>query len=111
MKYQMSPNVAVRTEQFTEALRFYSEVLGFPNRSDDHALGDHDASPIRLFVLEDDEVRGPVMELFVDDLEAAKQDLLSNGCEIVRWWGKGKDCYIRDPFGVMFNIWEIRESE
>lgn len=110
MKYRMSPNVAVRTDRFAEALRFYSDVLGFPNRSEDPELGDHDASPLRLFVLGDDDVSGPVMELFVDDLEAAREDLVANGCEVVRWRGKGQDCYIRDPFGVIFNIWEMPES-
>lgn len=111
MKYRMSPNVAVRSERCADAVRFYSQVLGFPNRSDDPELGDHDASPIRLFVLADDVVKGPVLELFVEDLEAAKEDLVANGCEIVRWRGKGQDCYVRDPFGVMFNIWEMPTSQ
>ena len=52
MKYRMTPNVAVRTDRFSEALRFYSDVLGFVNRSSDTALGDHDASPLNLFVIE-----------------------------------------------------------
>jgi predicted enzyme related to lactoylglutathione lyase len=47
------------------------------------------------------------MELFVDDLEAAKQVLLANGCKVLRWKGKSQDCYIEDPFGVRFNIWEL----
>jgi catechol 2,3-dioxygenase-like lactoylglutathione lyase family enzyme len=103
----MSPNVAVRTQkQLDEAVSFYSNVLGFQNRSTDPELGDHDASPINLFVLEDDELRGPVMELFVDDLEEAREYLVANGCKILRWRGKGQDCYIEDPFGVRFNIWE-----
>jgi hypothetical protein len=63
-------------------------------------------NPINLFVLEDDEFRGPVMELFVDDLEKARDTLEFNGCKVLRWRGKGKDCYIQDPFGVIFNIWE-----
>lgn len=46
------------------------------------------------------------MELFVDDLEKAKEHLLSNGCTILKWEGKGKDCYIEDPYGLRFNIWE-----
>jgi predicted enzyme related to lactoylglutathione lyase len=106
MKFRMSPNVAVRTERFSDAVTFYSSVLGFTNRSDDPALGDHDASPLNLFVLEDDEISGLVMELFVEDLESAREELVANGCEVVRWRGKGQDCYIRDPFGVIFNLWE-----
>jgi predicted enzyme related to lactoylglutathione lyase len=107
MKFRMSPNIAVRTQgQFAEAVEFYSKVLGFPNRSTDANLGDMDADPITLFVLEDDELRGPVMELFVDDLEQARDHLVANGCKVLRWRGKGQDCYIEDPFGVRFNIWE-----
>lgn len=111
MKYRMSPNVAVRTERFADAVSFYSSVLGFANRSSDPALGDHDANPLNLFVIEDDEISGPVMELFVNDLEGAREELLAHGCEVIRWRGKGQDCYIRDPFGVIFNLWEKTDSE
>ena len=107
MKFRMSPNIAVRTQnQFSEALEFYTKVLGFKNRSDNPDLGDLDANPIKLFVLEDDEFRGPVMELFVDNLDEAREILEANGCKVLRWRGKGQDCYIQDPFGVIFNIWE-----
>jgi catechol 2,3-dioxygenase-like lactoylglutathione lyase family enzyme len=107
MKFKMSPNVAVRTgSQFAEAVNFYSNILGFQNRSDDPKLGDLDAVPLRLFIEEDPEIRGPVMELFVDDLEEARKTLEASGCKVLRWRGKGGDCYIRDPFGVLFNVWE-----
>ena len=107
MKFKMSPNVAVRTQgQFAEAVDFYSNVLGFENRSKDPDLADLNAAPINLFILEDDEFRGPVMELFVDDLEEARKTLEANGCKVLRWRGKGQDCYIQDPFGVIFNVWE-----
>ncbi len=42
----------------------------------------------------------------MDDLEAARQELVANGCKVLRWRGKGQDCYIEDPFGVIYNIWE-----
>ena len=107
MKFRMSPNVAVRTQgQFADAVDFYTNVLGFKNRSEDPLLADLDANPITLFVLEDDEFRGPVMELFVDDLEKAREVLVANGCKVLRWRGKGQDCYVQDPFGVIFNLWE-----
>ena len=107
MKFRMSPNVAVRTECFSDAVSFYSGVLGFANRSSDPDLGDHDADPLNLFVIEDDEIQGLVMELFVEDLEDARDELLAHGCQVIRWRGKGQDCYIRDPFGVVFNLWEM----
>jgi len=110
MKITMSPNIAVRTRgQFSEAVEFYSRVLGFENRSTNPELADFDANPITLFVLEDDEFRGPVMELFVDNLDEARGYFEENGCRILRWRGKGQDCYIEDPFGVRFNVWEQKE--
>jgi catechol 2,3-dioxygenase-like lactoylglutathione lyase family enzyme len=109
MSFRMSPNVAVRTRRFAEAIDFYTNVLGFRNRSDDPDLADLDASPLNLFVIEDPEIRGPVMELFVDDLERARATLVAKGCEILRWRGKGQDCYVRDPFGVIFNVWETTD--
>ena len=111
MRFTMSPNIAVRTKKFSDAVDFYSSVLGFPNRSNDRALGDHDASPLNLFVIEDDEIGGLVMELFVEDIETAREELLANGCEVIRWRGKGQDCYVRDPFGVIFNLWEQPQGQ
>lgn len=106
MTFKMSPNVAVRTRRFSEAIDFYTKVLGFQNRSDNPDLADLDASPLNLFVDEDLEIRGPVLELFVDDLEEARETLVAEGCQILRWRGKGQDCYAEDPFGVIFNVWE-----
>ena len=106
MAFRMSPNIAVRTERFADAVDFYTNVLGFPDRSDDPELADLDASPINLFVIADSEIRGPVMELFVDDLEKAREKLVANGCKVLRWRGKGQDCYVEDPFGVIYNLWE-----
>lgn len=106
MTFRMSPNIAVRTRHFAEAVDFYTNVLGFQDRSDDPNLADLDASPLNLFVIGDPEIRGPVMELFVDDLEQARKTLVAKGCKILRWRGKGQDCYVEDPYGVVFNIWE-----
>lgn len=102
----MSPNVAVRTGRYQEALAFYEKVFGFENRSSDPLLGDFDATPLRMFVIEDMEMEGLVHELFVKDLDAAREELVNHGCEVIRWHGKGQDCYIRDPFGVIYNLWE-----
>lgn len=106
MDYRMSPNVAVRTGDAVAAVEFYSRVLGFPIRAHADDVADLEADPLTLFVIDDPEITGPVLELFVDDLEAARDELVANGCTVVRWLGKGRDCYIRDPFGVTFNLWE-----
>ena len=55
MKFRMSPNIAVRTRHFAEAVDFYTKVIGFENRSEDAELADLDTSPLNLFIIEDDE--------------------------------------------------------
>jgi len=102
----MSPNIAVRTTSTQKAFEFYTQVLGFKHRPEHKEYIDLDADPLNLFVIEDDELNGPVMELFVDDIEKAKLKLIEHGCTVIRWEGKGHDCYIKDPFGITFNLWE-----
>ena len=46
-----------------------TNVISFQDHSGDLELADLDASPLNLFVIEATEFRGPVLELFVDDLE------------------------------------------
>jgi len=106
MMFRMSPNIAVRNREYAAAVAFYSNVLGFKNRSTDPDLADFDADPINLFVDADDEFGGPILELFVGNLEEARDFLVENGCKVLRWRGKGQDCYIQDPFGVIYNLWE-----
>jgi hypothetical protein len=106
MKFQMSPTVAVRHKDFPGVMNFYAEVMGFKSRSYDPDLGDYDADPINLFVIEDQEFSGPVMELFVGDLDEARSYLEVHGCKVLRWRGKGQDGYIQGPFGVIYNLWE-----
>jgi hypothetical protein len=106
MKFQMRPYVAVQTETLTDAVKFYSNVLGFRNRPTDPALGDHDTNPLKLYGIEDNEIQGLVMELLVDDLEQGRDELIAQDCKVIRWHGKDQDCYIKDPFGLIFNLWE-----
>lgn len=106
VRMQMSPNMAIRTANTKEAFVFYNRVMGFSHRSENQTHVDLDAHPLNLFIIEDQEFSGPVMEIFVDNLEEARELLVRNGCQVLRWHGKGRDCYIRDPFGLVFNVWE-----
>ena len=106
VQFKMSTNIAVEHKNFNEAVAFYQDVMGLENRSTDPNLGDFDAGLITLYVQEDHEVSGPVLEFFVDDLEGARDHLVKNGCKVIRWRGKGQDCYVQDSFGVIYNLWE-----
>jgi len=65
-----------------------------------------DVGSMRFFLNSGDDTPTFAMEFIVPDLEVAKQKLVETGCEVVKWEGKGKDCYIRDPYGLLFNLWE-----
>ncbi len=47
---------------------------------------------------------GPVLEVTVDDVEKAKAQLVRNGCEIVKDEPDFPRCYIRDPYGLIYNL-------
>jgi len=106
MKFKMSSNVAVRTRDYQKAIDFYTGVLGFTNRSNDPEHAVIDAPPLTIFIDKGYDMNGPVLELFVDNLDEARDRLLAQGCEIIVWKGKGQDCYLQDPFGVIYNLWE-----
>jgi len=91
--------------QSDELVKFYRDKIGLEIVDSDVEQVEFDTAPVRLFV---DNGPGPnlIFELLVPNLEEAREDLLAKGCEVVRWEGKGKTCYVRDPFGFMFNVWE-----
>ncbi|OZM56386.1 hypothetical protein CIB95_11460 [Lottiidibacillus patelloidae] len=107
MKYNVSKNIGFQVNDVAKAKKFYEEVLGMKEPAESTVKEvEFTTAHNSIFLIPGEENLGPVMEVEVDDLEAAKEHLLANGCEVVRWHGKGKDCYIRDPFGMVFNVWE-----
>ncbi|MGY8787231.1 MAG: VOC family protein [Fidelibacterota bacterium] len=50
------------------------------------------------------------MEYFVNNVEDARYYLEAKGCKVIKWEGKGKDCYMQDPFGLTFNLWEEKKD-
>jgi predicted enzyme related to lactoylglutathione lyase len=107
MKYKFSENIGFQVQNVEKAKQFYETVLGLTQPEQSFANEEEFRTKYNnIFLIPGVENLGPVMELIVDDLEEAKQHLVANGCEIVRWYGKSKDCYVKDPFGMIFNVWE-----
>ncbi len=109
MPFKFSRCICLQTPKAKQAVEFYEKVLGLPvvTRTGDGV--EFKAGEFRLFIQEK-EYLGPVLEFIVPDLEKAKKELLDAGCQVVRWNGKGNDCFIRDPFGFVFNLWEEPEE-
>ena len=101
--FRASPDVIIRTSKFEEATRFYTQVLGLEIAHSAAALVGLDAGAFRLY-LEPGPDHGPVFDFRVPDFRAAKEALLSAGCTLVEEDPAVPKCYLRDPFGLVFNI-------
>lgn len=98
-----SRDVIVRTGNWQEAMRFYETVLGFAVSSRAEAMVGFETGAFRLYV-EAGDPHGPVFDFLVADVPATKSRLISAGCTLVEEDPSIPRCYLRDPFGVVFNL-------
>jgi predicted enzyme related to lactoylglutathione lyase len=85
------------------AAAFYVEQLGFKITGEDHNMISLHGKRVNLFIEEGPAV-GPVLEVTVDNVEAAKKRLVASGCEIVKDEPEFPRCYVKDPFGLIYNL-------
>ena len=92
-----------------QATEFYEFVLGLPVTHRSENLVGFDTGVFCLYV-EKGQEHGPVFEFFVRDVEAAKSKLLAAGCTLQEEDASVPRCYIRDPYGVVFNLAKARTA-
>jgi predicted enzyme related to lactoylglutathione lyase len=96
-------DVIIQVQDLERALKFYGETLGLPvSQRYEHCTG-FEAGGFQLFV-EKGESPGPVFEFLVSDVAAAKQKLLAAGCTVVEEDERVPRLYMRDPYGLTFNV-------
>ena len=96
-------DVLLQTPHLEQATTFYRDVLGlrvFLNTPD---LVGMDAGGFRIF-LDRAGALGPVLEFTVNDVTTARRDLLHAGCTVIKDDPEVPRLYLRDPFGMIFNI-------
>ncbi len=98
-----SRDILLQTGTLEAAAVFYEGALGLTRFMTEPNMIGLEAGAFRLF-LERAPGLGPVFEFFVDDLAAAKQRLVEQGCSIVVEDPSVPKCYVRDPFGLIFNL-------
>jgi len=103
LKFQSTRDVIVSTDAFAEATRFYGSVLGLPLTDHGESLKAFETGAFCLYV-ENGPRHGPVFELLVADVQAAKLQMVAAGCTVVEEDPGVPHCYVRDPFGVVFNL-------
>jgi catechol 2,3-dioxygenase-like lactoylglutathione lyase family enzyme len=105
-----SRDVILRTPNWVQAQEFYETILGFKVTHETDAMLRVDTGAIRLFV-EKGEAHGPVFDFLVRDVQAAKTGLLAAGCVLVEENASIPRCYLRDPFGLVFNLGTAATAE
>jgi len=86
-----------------EAASFYVEQLGFQITDEGTELISLHGKHINLFI-ERGPALGPVLEVTVDSVEAAKRRLVSSGCQVIKDEPDFPRCYVKDPYGLIYNL-------
>jgi len=96
-------DVLIQTVDLKSAADFYQNVLGLSMFMREEAMIGLETGGFRLF-LDKAEPYGPVFEFKVADLETAKTRLVAAGCRIENDDPSVPRCYVRDPYGLIFNV-------
>lgn len=103
MANHFGTDILIQAPDPERAAQFYVDHLGFEITDHNPKMiglhGDH----INLFI-EPGPPLGPVLEVTVDNVESARQRLLQNRCEIVKDEPHWPRCYVRDPYGLIYNL-------
>lgn len=108
--FQSSRDVIIQTDDWAKAIEFYETTLGFPIVQRSPNIIGFETGAFCLYV-EKGNRPGPVFDFLVPDAQAAKNRLLAAGCTVVEEDPAVPRCYIRDPFGLVFNIEQTGERD
>jgi catechol 2,3-dioxygenase-like lactoylglutathione lyase family enzyme len=95
-------DILIQAQDPRKAASFYVEQLGFEITGETPNIVNLHGEHINLFI-ERGPVLGGVLEVTVDNVEEAKARLVKNGCEIVKDEPDFPRCYVKDPFGLIYN--------
>jgi predicted enzyme related to lactoylglutathione lyase len=96
-------DILIQAQDPPSAASFYVQQLGFTITDEAPNMISLHGANINLFI-ERGPALGPVLEVTVDSVEAAKSRLVKNGCQIVKDEPDFPRCYIKDPFGLIYNL-------
>jgi predicted enzyme related to lactoylglutathione lyase len=110
--------VMIGVNDLTEALSFYSDVLGLKPIWQDQNRGQagllFPASDTKIILHTDTEIPGQVeVNYLVDDVDAAVQKYVDQGCEVLAEpfdTRLGRGAVIQDPFGIRLSILDMSKA-
>jgi catechol 2,3-dioxygenase-like lactoylglutathione lyase family enzyme len=96
-------DILIQAPDPANAASFYVEQLGFQITGDMPNMVSLHGEHINLFI-ERGPALGPVLEVTVGNVEEAKVRLLKKGCAVVKDEPDFPRCYVKDPFGLIYNL-------
>ncbi len=96
-------DILIQAPDPKKAAAFYVDHLGFEISGEEPQMISLHGKHINLFI-ERGPALGPVLEVTVDSVEAAKLRLVKSGCEVVKDEPKFPRCYVKDPQGLIYNL-------
>jgi len=96
-------DILIQTQDPEKAASFYVAQLGFEIRDGDPKMIGLHGKNTNLFI-EPGPALGPVLEVRVENVAEAKARLVANGCAVVKDEPHFPRCYVKDPFGLIYNI-------
>jgi hypothetical protein len=102
--FRSTRDVIVRTERFADMVQLYETTLRFPVTLRRDGMVGFDTGSFQLFVERGKPPHGPVFEMRVADVTVARDRLVAAGWVLVEENPALPRCYVRDPFGVVFNL-------
>jgi hypothetical protein len=103
MANSFGTDILIQAPDPRQAAAFYVANLGFKITDETVQMVSLHGVHINLFI-EKGPALGPVLEVTVNDVEESKLRLVKSGCEIVKDEPGFPRCYVRDPFGLTYNL-------
>ena len=105
MANSFGTDILIQAEDIDGAATFYVDQLGFTITGREPRMISLHGSHINLFI-ETGPALGPVLEVTVENVEEAKLRLVRNGGEVIKDEPDHPRCYVRDRFGLIYNLTE-----
>jgi hypothetical protein len=103
MANKFGADILIQSPDPRSAATFYVDQPGFgitdPNPEMIALCGKH----INLYI-ERGPAIGSVLEVTVDNVGEARLRLVENGCEVIKDEPDFPRCYVKDPFGLIYNL-------
>jgi Glyoxalase-like domain len=103
MANSFGTDILIQAPDLKTAATFYVQALGFEITGEQPNMTSLHGQHINLFI-ERGPALGPVLEVTVDSVAEARLRLLKCGCKIVKDEPDFPRCYIKDPFGLIYNL-------